>query len=300
PDATTGVMDAGTITLSAGKTLTGQVTRGGSGLADVQVFAWPTLDSNGRPMGPPSGGSATTDGNGNYTITGVLGGMHYDISAQPSDGTAGKFTKDAVIILADTDSTSYNVSLGAGGNIALHVQDASSFASIAGAHVDCFNPTLHAGRGAETDAGGNASLIGLAAGTYECRAFAPTYEPTSVSVEVASDATTTTTLDLTGGVVYTRVTGTYSTGNSTSADGLLVVVVPNGTIGSDETTGFNRTVDASGTGTGTFVIGGLPEAAYDVRIISTDGTLLAKRDNISIAGAEWALDPLTYGDNLGG
>jgi actin-like ATPase involved in cell morphogenesis len=93
------------------------------------------------------------------------------------------------------------------------------------------------------------------------------------------------------------VTGTYSTGNGSSADGYLVILVPTGS--SDvESTGFNRTVDPAGNGTGAFTMD-VPSGTYDVRVLSTDGTLVAQREGVVISGDAQDLDPLAYGDNVG-
>jgi hypothetical protein len=74
------------------------------------------------------------------------------------------------------------------------------------------------------------------------------------------------------------VHGNFSTGNSSSASGYMVLVIPNGTVEDSETTGFNITST-----NGTFVVPGMPTGTlYDIKILSSDGTLVAARYAVDI------------------
>lgn len=291
-DADTGVMDAGELVLSAGKNFSGTVTRSGTPVADVDVHVWPSLDEDGRPMGPPGGGSATTDDEGNFTVRGLPAG-YYDISIQPRDGTAGRFIPRGVLIASANDTTGFALTLEAGGDLPVLVVQAGTSTGIADAQVDCFNPDLHAGRGNRTGGDGRTTLQGLPAGTYQCRAMAPGYQPTGVDATVASGSNAELTIEL-GAVSTSTLTGTYSNGSASS--GYFVIVAPaDDDIGSGDATGFNSTASD-----GAFVIPHMPYGTYDVKVVSPAGVLVARLEGVVVDEATEALGSLTYDPTLGG
>lgn len=274
PDADS-VSDAGTLSVGAGVTLTGRITRGGEGVSDVDVHAWPGLPY----QGPPLGGSTTTGPGGWYNITGLPEDFAngWDISVQPRDGSSGKFTPYAVWTNETTNW--FNVSLGGSGGISLLVQDAAGSAPIDGARVDCVNEALRAGRGNVTGADGIANASGLPAGTYACRVFAEGYASALRNVTVTEDATTSDTVSL-GAVATFTLRGSFTNGTG-DVGGRFVVVVPNGTIEDEDKTGFNTTSSE-----GAFVVPDMPPGNYDIRILDGSGEAVAARLNVAIVDAD--------------
>lgn len=258
-----GVSDVGNVTLDSGKTLTGRITRGGSAVADANVYVWPAQPYHG----PPVGGSATTDASGWYNVTGLPAG-DWDVKVDPNDGGQGNFTTRAVTIASGDSTVYYNVSL-ASASASIQVTLGSGGSPVQGAQVSCFNPTLHAGRGGTTDASGQVTFTGLPAGVFDCRYFAPGYAPGHANV-TASEGTTATLTNSTMISTTTRaVTGNYTATNG-SASGLMVLLVPQGGVHEDDRTGFNVTA-----ADGSFVVAGMPPAAYDLKVLDSNGTQLA-------------------------
>lgn len=279
-----GVSDAGNITLSAGVNLTGFISRGGVGVADVDVFVWPALPY----QGPPIGGSATTSSSGWFNLTGLPQGQTWDVSVQPRDGAAGTFVANAVTTNAST--TYYNVTLGAGAGLVVRLLNGGA-APLQDGSVDCFSPTLRAGRGGDTNAAGYANFTGLPGGTFECRFFKGGYAPSGQNVTLTAGETLHLNVTLSTTTVV-AVHGNFSTGNSSSPNGYFVVVVPNGTVESTETTGFNTT-----NSTGGFAVSGMPAGPrYDIKILSSSGTLVAARYDVDIGtGTTYSAGTITAG-----
>lgn len=287
PDSS-GVSTASTITVSGGVNLTGRVLRSGVGVENVDVYAWPGLPY----FGPPIGGQGTSGTGGWFNISGLPSGQGWDISAQPQDGTAGKFTPYAVWTNGTTTYLEINLTSGSAG-LSFHVMATTGGADITNAFVDCFDASLGFGRGNSTDSRGYANFTGLvgSGSGYECRFQAPGYQPTVRWMAATSSPTLEhVSLNTTAAV---RINGTYSTGNSSSAVGYFVVVVPNGTVEGDEATGFNVT----GTG-GAFNVPNMPAGPrYDIKVLDTSGNVVAARYNVDILSAStFDAGTITYGN----
>ena len=168
-------------TLEPGGTISGQILSANPGtpLLNISVDA-SRQDGDG-------GSGATTDQNGNYTVTGVPFGQ-YRVSA-PSTGRWGSGddgyvtqyynghsvpdSADLVTISSGSpDAIGIDFALGLGGNISGHVYKEDGQTAIANLHVyatDRDTGTWMAGT--NTDQDGSYSLI-LASGTYRVRAYA--------------------------------------------------------------------------------------------------------------------------------
>ena len=125
-----------------------------------------------------SGGrGAIVDGNGSYTIVGLAQGQ-YRVQAFAGDqGFSTEYYLNAaafdlatpVFVTSSNTTTAINFTLAAGGSIAGTVTDGTD--PIAGVHVFANGYDTHGGgNGTTTDANGNYTIPGLAAGDYRVRA----------------------------------------------------------------------------------------------------------------------------------
>ena len=138
-----------------------------------------------------SGGSATTDSNGNYTLSNVPAGT-YNVTASHSGYNSAT---SSVTVTAATSST-LNFQLTAtssAGAITGRVTDSSTAAALSGATVS------YSGGSTTTDANGNYTLSNVAAGTYSVTASHSGYNNQTNSVTVASGTTATLNFQLTAG-----------------------------------------------------------------------------------------------------
>jgi uncharacterized surface anchored protein len=125
-------------------------------------------------------GTAVTDTSGDYTV-GNLGPGAYKVAfakmpyaiewwnGQPTFGSA-----DAVAVTAATDTPGVDATLDMGGSISGTVTDESTGSPLAGVEVSTFSLMGWGFVGsASTDASGNYTVAGLAAGNYRVRFYAP-------------------------------------------------------------------------------------------------------------------------------
>jgi large repetitive protein len=136
-----------------------------------------------------SGGSTSTDVNGNYTLNNVVAGI-YNITA--SAATYNSSTQNATVISGKTATLNFTLSLAAG-TIAGKVTDNQTGQPIQGATVSYSGGS----QTAVTDLNGNYRLTTISPGTYNVAARAAGYQSaTLTNVTVTANTTTTTNLAL--------------------------------------------------------------------------------------------------------
>jgi len=154
-----------------------------------------------------SGGSSTTNANGQYSLAGVPPGT-YSLTASAT----GYASQTASVTASAGAATTQNFILSPNpGTISGTVTDAGSTAPIAGATVS------YSGGSATTDGSGNYTLAGVAEGSYTLTASASGYQSQSRTVTVGPGATATQNFALT--LPYGAITGTVTDAATGSAIG---------------------------------------------------------------------------------
>ncbi len=164
------LINIGQITMVQGGSISGTVTSSSGPIVGATVNAWPNPPQNS------GAGPATTDVNGNYTITGLAPGTwqvnftapgylgeNYD--NQPQYGNP---SFNLVSVTAGTTTTGINAELAAGATVTGHVTDSLGNA-LQGAGVQLFlqgTPSFGSAASAMTDVNGDYTIQGLAAGQY--------------------------------------------------------------------------------------------------------------------------------------
>jgi YD repeat-containing protein len=132
--------------------------------------------------------SATTAGNGSYSLTGLLSGF-YEVRVTAS-GFAIELQPGVKV---ETATTTANVTLVVPGSITGHLTNSSTGAPIQGAGITV--STGHASvASALTDAGGNFVISNLRPGTHTVEGAAQGYHASTLSDVVVSEGTTINTL----------------------------------------------------------------------------------------------------------
>ncbi len=159
-----------------------------------------------------SGGSVTTDGSGNYTLSNVAPGT-YTVTAS----AAGHTSRSSMVSVTSGNTTTLNFQLtpNVPGAITGQVTDSSTGVAIVGATVS------YSGGSTTTDSSGNYTLNNVAPGTYTVTASATGYTSLSSTVSVTSGITATVNFQLNPlptnvpGTIKGRVTN-ISTGGGVS------------------------------------------------------------------------------------
>ena len=135
--------------------------------------------------------SASSDSNGNYTFSNLLGGT-YDVVVSASG--FGRSVSSPVSVPAGV-TTTLNVSLSSPGTISGKVTQSDGVTPIAGATIEALVGQASAGSAA-TDSNGNYTISGLNAGNYSVVAFASGYAPANAPESVTANSTTTANFSL--------------------------------------------------------------------------------------------------------
>jgi len=182
---------------------------------DVQTYTFPqtsgaisgtvTDAGTGQPIGGATvsytGGSASTDANGVYTLSNAQPGT-YSVLA----GATGYVSQTATATVSSGATTILNFALAQSGAVTGMVTDAGNGQPIFGATVS------YSGGSTTTDSGGHYTLSGVPQGTYTVSASAPGYVPGSATVTVSPGATATQDFALT--FAPGTITGTVSDAGS--------------------------------------------------------------------------------------
>ena len=160
--------------LSGGNSISGRVTRGteGAGLAGVKMIAH---DANWTQTG-----FAITDASGNYSIEGLPPGS-YNLKTSNNagwldeyyDGADSQSSATVITLTAGQTVTDMNLNLPFGGSITGTVKRDSDSTAMANATIGVFDANWNTLLGVPTDADGNYSITGLAAGDYYLVAVVP-------------------------------------------------------------------------------------------------------------------------------
>jgi uncharacterized protein YjdB/protocatechuate 3,4-dioxygenase beta subunit len=248
------------VTLRHGGTITGRVTN---------IFGNPVEGAYLRVWDPVSetSGSATTDEDGNYTITGLPAGT-YEMDVYPPTGAylVRAFIPGLRVIVGLT--TTRNVTLQAGGLIAGQVTDPYGN-PVADAEIYVWDPDTEADDRAWTDVDGYFMTTGMPAGTYEM----DIYPPEGVNLVPAFITGIVVTVDITTTRNVTLQHGGTITGQVTDTDG-------NPVEGASINVWDSETWDHHGSATtdedGNYTITGLPAGTYDLRATPPTGTYLVR------------------------
>ncbi len=146
-------------------------------------------------------GSATTAGDGSYSIGNLAPGT-YHIRASASG--LGTVVLTGIAVAAGSTTTA-NLALPSPGIVAGKVTKSDGVTPIASATITLFQGSVTTGA-ATTDAAGDYTISGVSPGTYNVRGSAPGYNTqTQTGVAVVSGATTTINLSLSSQPVITYV-----------------------------------------------------------------------------------------------
>ncbi len=207
--------------------------------------------------------TATTDAQGNFTLTGVPDGT-YDVQATATGYNPGTQS----VTVSGADVTGVNISLfqpTATYTLSGTITDSGAGTGIGGATVTLTLPDTTT-QTTTTSAGGMYSFTGLAAGTYDLAVTASGYQDGSMTgIQISADTTQDLALDPTAAPTYT-LSGTVRLSDKTSGSfsGTTVTLISGGT--------GSATTDASGA----YQIPGLAAGTYQVRASHAGyGTLTA-------------------------
>ena len=264
--------------LAAGASISGTVTGAdtGLGLPNANVFA--LLDGN-------QVGFATVASNGSYTIDGLAPG-DYTLQFVPAGSTnyVGQYWNNApsaatattISIGSGQAATGYNAVLAVGATVSgtVTTTDDPSL-GLANASVTAVDSSDNYVAGTTTDANGNYSIVGLAAGSYRIKFDAP-YGDSHASQFWKSAATfdkatpvSVTSATATSGINATLAAGATISGSvvdtSTPAVpipyAIVEVLTPGGTYVASTEADEN----------GNYVLSGVPAGTYVVEFDGTDG-----------------------------
>ncbi len=167
-------------TLAAAGAISGTVTYGGAGVADIEVFAW--------SPGTYAGGEALTDASGNYVIDDLPAGT-YKVKPE-AEGYAGTMEED-VSVTAGVNTTGVDFTLSDGGNLTGTVTD-SNGTPLEEVNINIWIPGEGFGEDwEETEDDGTYLIDGIPAGTYTIEAYLEGYDDVEVNVTITDGATTT-------------------------------------------------------------------------------------------------------------
>jgi hypothetical protein len=268
--------------LAKGGKITGIVTADSNGSpiagAMIQAYDYSTGDYEG---------TATTQSDGSYTITGLKAG-NYKVQAYSIgeyfgefyDNTCNTNTTTPVSVAWDNTTSGINFSLAKGGKITGFVTSDSGGSPIPGVTIWAnASSNGHYAGGAITQSDGSYTISGMQAGEYKVEAFSDINyfgEYYSNAKDFDSAASVSVSLDqITSGINFSLAKGGVVAGKVTdSSDGLPI---SGAYIYINETTsGWNRSVQSQSDGT--YTITGLPAGEY-VLNINTDGDHLTQYYN---------------------
>jgi len=240
------------IQLSAGGTITGSVTVGGTPVAYAQLDAW----------GPSGGGWAETGTDGTYSITGLATGT-YTVSVWLEDTDYADYTatEKTVSVTAGATTSGVNFELTLGGSISGTVTYADS-TPVADIRVEAWQEMQDWSSGggghgeAWTASDGTYEIKGLPTGTYrvEARIDDPSMnyalEPQTVTVTAGQETSGVNFVLTQGGSIYGTVTD--SSGNPVANAELNAWQSEGGHGGGWAMTGSDGTYTMTGLSTGTY------------------------------------------------
>ncbi|MEI6209493.1 MAG: carboxypeptidase regulatory-like domain-containing protein [Desulfuromonadales bacterium] len=249
--------------------ISGQVTSSGTGLSGVTVST--------------SGGSATTDGSGNYSISGLTNGS-YTVSASKTGYT---MSASQSVTVSSANVTGKNFT--ATSNTTVNPSTYSISGQVTSSGVGLSGVTVStSGGSATTDGSGNYSISGLANGSYTVSASKTGYTMS------ASQSVTVNSANA-GGINFTAtlIPSTYSISGQVTLNGAGLSGVTVTLAGSGST---STTTDSSGN----YVFSGAQNGSYTVTASKTGYTMSASLSvtvsNANVTGKNFTATviPSTY------
>ena len=193
-----------TVDTSSLKTISGQVTQGGSGLAGVQIGA--------HGLNSTTGGNGTeTNSEGRYTLYVPAG--TYEVGGWSSN-TGGLQPQE--VDVSSTSESDVDWSLEPSGSLSLTIQNGSTLDKI---FSGVFNPATGRGNGTNTWTTSGTSKIAtmtLPAGTYEVHAGSPSIGEIGYqqNVVVSGGETTSVTFNVNASTTLVTLSGKVTTGDA--------------------------------------------------------------------------------------
>jgi 5-hydroxyisourate hydrolase-like protein (transthyretin family) len=277
--------------LAAGGTIAGRVTRDsdGTGLSGVYIYAYNDSWSLIR--------SGTTDSAGNYTISGLAAGSYY-VGTGNSSGYTDEYYNNVtsqslaatVSVTSNTTTSNINFGLAGGGTISGQVARDSDGTGLSGVTVSIYNTEWSQIKSGMTDAAGNYSISGLAAGRYYVGTanslgyvdeyfYGETSRSWAIPLNVSSGATTSDiyfSLSL-GGTISGRVT---RDSDGTGISGILINI-------------YNASWSSVKSGTtdsaGNYSISGLAAGTYYVGTYNSPGYVDEYYNNVTTQSSATAV-----------
>jgi acid phosphatase len=231
-------------------TITGKVTNSSTGAALVGA----TVSYNG--------GSTTSDGSGNYTLSNVPAG-NVAVTASMSGFASQTATVSVTAGATSTQNFALAPSAGGSGSISGRITNASIGIPISGATIS------FSGGSTTSDSNGNYSFSNVAAGTYSLTATHTGYVRQTQSATVVSGSATILNFGLaTGG----KVAGTVTSSNGAAVSGASVTIT-GGVV--------NNTVNVTTSSTGQYNSNWVPIGSYTVTVSAPGHTTQTKSANIA-------------------
>lgn len=207
------------------------------------------------------GGTATTDANGNYTLTGVPVGT---IQLVASASGFQSVTQSVTVNGGATSTANFTLAAGAAsGTVTGKITSASSGAIVASATVSW------SGGSTTSDASGIYTLTNVTAGTQNITAVKTGYLAHTLAVAVTGGATSTLNLPIaTGGKISVKVV----TSGGAVVSG-ATVTIKGGVI--------STTVSGASSSTGLFTTNWIPVGTYTVTVAKSGFTTQSKTTSVS-------------------
>jgi len=207
------------------------------------------------------GGTATTDANGNYTLTGVPVGT---VQLVASASGFQSVTQSVTVNGGATSTANFTLAAGAAsGTVTGKITNASSGAIVASATVSW------SGGSTTSDASGIYTLTNVTAGTQNITAVKTGYLAHTLAVAVTGGATSTLNLPIaTGGKISVKVV----TSGGAVVSG-ATVTIKGGAI--------STTVSGSSSSTGLFTTNWIPIGTYTVTVTKSGFTTQSKTTSVS-------------------
>jgi hypothetical protein len=207
------------------------------------------------------GGTATTDANGNYTLTGVPVGT---VQLVASASGFQSVTQSVTVSGGATSTANFTLTPGASsGSVTGKITNASSGAIITGATISW------SGGSTTSNTSGIYTLTNVTAGTQNITAVKTGYLPRTLAVGVTGGATSTLNIPIaTAGKISVKVVTSSGAAVSGATVTIKGGVVP-------------TTVSGSSSSTGLFTTNWIPVGTYTVTVAKSGFTTQSKTTTVS-------------------
>jgi len=261
------------IQLSAGGTITGSVTAGGVGVANAHLDAW----------GPTGSGSAMTESDGNYIISGLVTETYtVMLRLEHTDYSAYTASEQTVSVTAGETVSGVDFVLTLGGSISGSVtySDGTGASDIrVEAWQESDNAAGGSGHGEDwTDSDGTYTLNGLPSGTYRVEAR---IDNPNMNYAVESQTASVTAGSETTGVNFVLASGASISGTVTDSAGNPIA---NAQLNAWNTEGGDGSGWAMTDSDGTYTMTGLSSGIYNVEV--TSGSYASAATTVTVTSGQ--------------